>query len=102
MITTYDFADYSIRFKDWHYINYVDGSEELYNLEEDDEEWNNLAYNKNYFSLIQDFRNKIPKNPIPLPKESLIELQEHHIPPVISREFYFSDKRKNWLKRFEN
>ena len=45
---------------------------------------------------------KIPKNPIPLPKESLIELQEHHIPPVISREFYFSDKRKNWLKRFEN
>ena len=102
VITTYDFADYSIRFKDWHYINYVDGSEELYNLEEDDEEWNNLAYNKNYFSLIQDFRNKIPKNPIPLPKESLIKLQEHHIPPVISREFYFSDKRKNWLKRFEN
>ena len=32
------------------------------------EEWNNLAYNKNYFSLIQDFRNKIPKNPIPYQK----------------------------------
>tara|TARA_B100000287_G_scaffold13078_1_gene13344 strand:- start:3169 stop:4674 length:1506 start_codon:yes stop_codon:yes gene_type:complete len=102
IITTYDFADYSLRYKNWHYINYVDGSEELYDLENDNEEWNNLAYDKDYISLIKDFRNEIPQNPVTLPKESLIELQEHHIPPVISREFYFSDERKEWLKRFKN
>ena len=102
VITTYDFADYSLRYNNWHYINYVDGSEELYNLEEDNEEWYNLAYEKEYLNLINDFRNEIPQNPISLPEESLIELQEHHIPPVISREFYFSDKRREWLKRFEN
>ena len=102
VITTYDFADYSLRYNNWHYINYVDGSEELYNLEKDNEEWYNLAYEKEYLNLINDFRNEIPQNPISLPEESLIELQEHHIPPVISREFYFSDKRREWLKRFEN
>ena len=26
VITTYDFADYSLRYNNWHYINYVDGS----------------------------------------------------------------------------
>ena len=57
---------------------------------------------KEYLNLINDFRNEIPQNPISLPEESLIELQEHHIPPVISREFYFSDERREWLKRFEN
>jgi len=102
VITTYDFADYSIRFKDWHYINYVDGSEELYNLETDKEEWYNLAYDKNYFSLIEDFRKKLPDNPVKLPLESLIELQEHHIPPVISRDYYFSEERNNWIQRFKN
>ena len=102
VITTYDFADYSIRFKDWHYINYVDGSEELYNLENDGEEWYNLAYDKNYFSLIEGFRKKLPDNPVKLPLESLIELQEHHIPPVISRDYYFSEERNNWIERFKN
>ena len=47
-------------------------------------------------------KNNIPDNPIKLPEESLISLSEHHIPPVISREYYFSDERKNWLKRFKN
>ena len=100
VITTYDFADYSIRYDNWHYINYVDGSEELYDLDKDNEEWYNLAYDNEYVNLINGFRDDIPKRPTILPEESLIKLQEHHIPPVISREFYFSDKRREWLKRF--
>ena len=102
VITTYDFSDYSLRSKNWHYINYVDGSEELYNLEIDEEEWYNLAYDKDHISLIEDFRKKLPDNPVKLPQESLIELQEHHIPPVISRDYYFSEERNNWIKRFKN
>ena len=34
--------------KDWRYIRYKDGSEELYDLNNDPEEWNNLAWNKHY------------------------------------------------------
>ena len=101
VITTYDFADYSIRYDNWHYINYVDGSEELYDLDKDNEEWYNLAYDNEYVNLINGFRDDIPKSPTILPEESLIKLQEHHIPPVISREFYFSDERREWLKRFD-
>ena len=79
----------------------MDGSEELYNLEIDPEEWDNLAYDKEYKKIVTDLRNDIPKHPVNIPEESLLELSEHHIPPVISREYYFSLERKNWLKRFK-
>ena len=102
IITTYDFADYSVRWGDWHYINYVDGKEELYNIKKDKEEWYNLSNEGSYYDTLLFLKNFIPLEPTPLPKESLLELMEHHIPPVISREYYFSDERKNWLERFKN
>ncbi len=101
IITTYDFADYSVRYEDWHYIKYVDDNEELYNLEDDPNEWYNLAYSGEFDVIRQKLSDFIPKNAVPLPEESLIELQEHHIPPVKSREYYFSDERREWIKRFE-
>ena len=102
VITTYDFADYSIRWGNWHYINYVDGNEELYNMKDDKEEWYNLSNEGSYYDTLLFLKNFIPLDPTPLPKESLLDLMEHHIPPVISREYYFSDERKNWLERFKN
>ena len=102
IITTYDFADYSVRKGPWHYINYVDGSEELYNLENDNEEWYNLIGQGSYENIVGELRSHIPINPIKIPEKSLIPLLEHHIPPVTSREFYFSEERINWLKRFNN
>lgn len=101
IITTYDFGDYSIRYRDWHYINYVDESEELYNLTKDPEEWHNLAGNVQHDSIKAVLKSFIPQNAIPLPEESLLSLQEHHIPPIKSREYYFSKEREEWLKRFD-
>lgn len=101
VITTYDFADYSVRQGNWHYIKYVDDSEELYNLEADPEEWYNLASDDSYTDLIAEMQKALPENPIPLADSTLLELQEHHIPPVTSREYYFSKKRQDWIKRFE-
>ena len=37
---------YSIRTKDWRYIIYDSGKEELYHNAEDPKEWNNLVFNK--------------------------------------------------------
>lgn len=101
VITTYDFADYSVRQGPWHLIQYVDGSNELYNLEDDPNEWYNLANDGSHSSIIQELITQIPAQPTPLPESSLIPLMEHHIPPVKSKAFYYSDERKNWMKRFE-
>ncbi len=50
---------YSLRFKDWRYIRYVNGKEELYHTAKDDHEWNNLAVNPEYSDRLSDFRKKL-------------------------------------------
>ena len=101
VITTYDFGDYSIRYDDWHYIQYIDESEELYDLKTDPHEWTNLADNRDFQAIKKQLASYIPPNPIPLPEASLIPLQEHHVPPIKSKEYYYSKERKDWLKRFD-
>ena len=95
IITTYDYGDYSVRHENWHLIKYIDDSEELYDLKNDPEEWHNLAD----VDSLMEIKNKliafIPKKRVDLPEESLIELMEHHIPPVKSEAFYFSEERIN-------
>jgi len=39
---------YSVRTKDWRYIIYNSGKEELYHNAEDPKEWNNLVFNKSH------------------------------------------------------
>ncbi len=100
IITTYDFGDYSVRYDNWHYIRYIDDSEELYNLVDDPEEWENLASEPDFENIKKRLAGFIPADPVLLPEESLIPLQAHHIPPVKSREYYFSEERREWMKRF--
>jgi len=101
-ISTYDYGDYSIRAGQWHYIRYIDDSEELYHLENDPNEWNNLAQEIAYRPVMDSLMGFLPQNPIPLPESSLIPLMEHHVPPIKSKAFYFSKERTDWLRRFEN
>jgi len=42
--TTYGRGNHAIRSKDWRYIRYKDGSEELYDHRTDTMEWNNLVH----------------------------------------------------------
>ncbi|MDG2128565.1 MAG: sulfatase [Fuerstiella sp.] len=101
IITTYDFADYSVRYRNWHYINYVDGSEELYDLNRDPNEWHNLAGLTEFAATKNHLKGMLPDEVAALPESSLIDLKEHHVPPVKSREYYFSRERRDWLKRFD-
>jgi len=42
-ITTYGRANHSVRTERWRYIRYRDGTEELYDRQNDEMEWTNLA-----------------------------------------------------------
>jgi arylsulfatase A-like enzyme len=90
-ITSYDFDEFAISTEDWRYIRYIDGSEELYDLLNDKEEWQNLANNPGHDSIKKDLAGYIPADPAPLKKTSL-KLQPHHYPPFKTREEY-----QDWL-----
>ncbi|MBT3637893.1 MAG: iduronate-2-sulfatase, partial [Opitutae bacterium] len=44
----------------WRYIRYADGGEELYEIEKDPYEWNNLAGDKKYLNHLNRLRKKAP------------------------------------------
>jgi len=50
---------YSLRSKDWRYIRYSNGKEELYHNAEDPYEWTNLAGKPGYASKLESFRAKL-------------------------------------------
>src|SRR5690606_15487908 len=42
-ITSHNQGNHGIRSERWRYIRYADGSEELYDMQQDPQEWNNLV-----------------------------------------------------------
>jgi iduronate 2-sulfatase len=57
----YDPAEqsYSLRTRDWRYIRYHTGDEELYNKVEDPYEWKNLAGDRQHKERIEQFRKQL-------------------------------------------
>ncbi len=102
VITTYDYGSYSVRYRQWHYIQYIEGSKELYDLVKDPEEWTNLADQTSMKDTIEMLAAFLPEDPEEFPEESLIPLMDHHILPIKSKAHYESSERKEWMKRFEN
>ncbi|MCG8698771.1 MAG: sulfatase [Bacteroidales bacterium] len=64
-ITTYRPNNHGIRTEKWRFIQYENGSQELYNELTDEYEWNNLAKDPSYRSVIEDFEKLIPMNQKP-------------------------------------
>lgn len=54
-------GSYAIINKNWRYIHYYDGGEELYNVKEDPDEWYNLAGEEKYQQIMQDMQKSAPK-----------------------------------------
>ena len=59
-ITTHNQENHGIRSERWRYIRYADQTEELYDMENDPQEWNNLAANPAYATTISEHRRWIP------------------------------------------
>lgn len=65
-ITTYGEGNHGVRDDRYRYIQYSDGSEELYDHESDPEEWVNLAGNGDYDEIKKGLMEQLPKNPAPI------------------------------------
>jgi len=61
-LTTYMKGNHAIRTERWRYIQYEDGSEELYDHSSDPHEWYNLAENGKYTGIIEKLKIYIPSS----------------------------------------
>ena len=61
-LMTYMKGNHAIRSDRWRYIQYADGTEELYDHENDPNEWFNVAEKEENKIVIEDHKKYIPKN----------------------------------------
>ncbi|MCL4202179.1 MAG: sulfatase [Pirellulaceae bacterium] len=60
-ISSHNQGNHGIRSERWRYIRYADGSEELYDVQNDPHEWTNLAADPQYVDVIGEHRRWLPK-----------------------------------------
>ncbi|MBN1853809.1 MAG: sulfatase [Pirellulales bacterium] len=60
-ITSHNRGNHGIRSQRWRYIHYADGSEELYDMQNDPHEWTNLAGQPEFDAVMADHRKWLPK-----------------------------------------
>jgi choline-sulfatase len=65
-ITSHNPGNHAVRTKRWRYIHYADGSEELYDLQNDPHEWTNGAKLPANASVLVEHRKWLPKIDVPL------------------------------------
>jgi arylsulfatase A-like enzyme len=77
-VTTHGPGSHTARSENWRYIRYADGSEELYDVRKDPNEWTNLAGDPRHASRKRELARWLPKadaRPLPGSKVRLIELR---------------------------
>ena len=65
-ITSFGLGNYSVRSTRYRFIQYFDGSRELYDLSKDPHEWKNLADDPKNKSLIEEHLAHLPKKQQPI------------------------------------
>lgn len=64
-ITSHNQGNHGIRSERWRYIRYADGTEELYDHEQDPNEWTNLAGQSAFASVLAAHRQWLPRIDLP-------------------------------------
>jgi choline-sulfatase len=64
-ITTHNVGNHTVRSERWRYIRYADGSEELYDLVADPNEWRNLARDARFSETLREHARWLPKTNTP-------------------------------------
>ena len=61
VITTFDPGNFAVSGRDWRYVRYREGEEELYNIRNDPNEWHNLAGDPKHRVHLERLRRQIPE-----------------------------------------
>lgn len=61
VVMTHGYKNHAIQTERWRYIQYKDGTNELYDHNSDPNEWNNLAENPEHKKVIQELQKALPK-----------------------------------------
>ncbi len=64
-VTTHGRNNHAVRSERWRYIRYADGSEELYDHQQDPMEWKNLAGDSQYNEIKENLAKWLPKRNAP-------------------------------------
>ena len=68
-------GEYAIINRDWRYIRYADGSEELYDMQQDPREWHNLAASPAHAAVLARHRQLAPaqsRQPVPGSRDRIL------------------------------
>ena len=60
-ITTHNHDNHGVRSEHWRFIQYADGSEELYDMRKDPNEWKNLATDPQHLEVVKSHRKFLPR-----------------------------------------
>lgn len=83
-ITTHNHDNHGVRSENWRYIRYADGSEELYDMRRDPNEWTNRAGDAQCAAILSQHRGWLPQhNAKPAPGSA-------------SRILTYDEGRANW------
>ncbi len=77
-ITTHNAHNHGVRSEHWRYIRHADGSEELYNMQDDPHEWTNLAARPAFAEVLAEHRKWLPADdapPAPGSKHRILTLE---------------------------
>ena len=74
-MTTWGRGNHGVRSDRYRYIHYADGSEELYDHQNDQHEWKNLAGDPALASVKADLCEWLPKTEVPAPSQEEMETQ---------------------------
>lgn len=66
-ITTHNHDNHGVRSERWRYISYADGSEELYDMHADPNEWKNLVGDEAFADVVEEHRRWLPESATPAP-----------------------------------
>jgi arylsulfatase A-like enzyme len=64
-VMTFGFKNHAVRTKDWRYICYENGGEELYDEKSDPHEWTNLASKEEFRTVKEHLATFLPKENVP-------------------------------------
>jgi len=78
-LTTYGYNNHAVRTNQYRYIQYEDGTQELYDHNNDSNEWKNLAGKPEFKDIIEELKLLLPKTNAKWDEKSMYKFQPYFV-----------------------